>query len=137
MAFFSFSKNSNAMDVASSIQNEIPENAAKAVLAGGCFWCVESEFRSIDGVLYTISGYTGGDVENPTYKDITTGKSGHAEATEIYYDPNKVTYEELLDYFLRVAHDPTQKNRQGVDVGTQYRSAIFYESEDQKRQALA
>jgi peptide-methionine (S)-S-oxide reductase len=96
-------------------------------------WCVESEFRSINGVVFTISGYSGGELENPTYQDITTGESGHAEVTDIYYDPKIITYRELTDFFLRKAHDPTQLNRQGVDVGTQYRSAIFFHNDEQKQ----
>ncbi|MEM7618804.1 MAG: peptide-methionine (S)-S-oxide reductase MsrA, partial [Pseudomonadota bacterium] len=97
------------------------------------FWCLESEFRALNGVVFTISGYSGGDLDNPTYRDITTGKTGHAEVTDIYYDPDIISYRELTDFFLRKAHDPTQLNRQGVDVGTQYRSAIFYHDEEQKK----
>lgn len=121
------------MEVSETIRSEKPDNLPIATLAGGCFWCVESEFRALDGVVYTVSGYTGGEVKNPTYQDITTGKSGHAEATNIYYNPEIITYRELVDFFLRKAHDPTQLNRQGVDRGTQYRSAIFYHDEEQKR----
>jgi peptide-methionine (S)-S-oxide reductase len=104
---------------------EKPESYPTAIFAGGCFWCVESEFRALDGVLYTRSGYIGGATENPTYRDITTGRTGHAEAVEVTYDPAKTDYEQLTAFFLTKAHDPTQLNRQGVDVGTQYRSAIF------------
>ena len=86
--------------------------------------------------MFTRSGYTGGTADNPTYEMVTTGKTGHAEANEIYYDPSKTTYQDLLDHFLRRAHDPTTLNRQWVDEGTQYRSAIFYHDEDQKKQAL-
>ncbi len=111
---------------------EQPEQHPVATLAGGCFWCVESEFRSKDGVLFTKVGYTGSDFKNPTYKDITTGATGHAEAVEITFDPKKITYEELLRYFLEKAHDPTQLNGQGVDIGTQYRSEIFYHNDEQK-----
>jgi len=119
--------------VAETIKTEKPDNLPIATLAGGCFWCLESEFRALNGVVYTISGYSGGELDNPTYRDITTGKTGHAEVTDIYYDPEIVTYRELVDYFLQNAHDPTQLNRQGVDRGTQYRSAIFYHDEEQKR----
>ncbi len=119
--------------MAETIKTEKPDNLPIATLAGGCFWCLESEFRALDGVVYTISGYTGGDTDNPTYRDITTGKTGHAEVTDIYYDPEIITYRELLDYFFTKAHDPTQLNRQGVDKGTQYRSAIFYHDEEQKK----
>lgn len=118
--------------MANTIKSEKPNDLPVATLAGGCFWCVESEFRAINGVVYTVSGYTGGKTENPTYQDITTGKTGHAEATDVYYDPEIISYRELVDFFLRKAHDPTQLNRQGVDVGTQYRSAIFYHNEEQK-----
>lgn len=123
---------SSSMDVAETIKDSKPQNTPVATLAGGCFWCVESEFRALDGVLYTVSGYTGGEIDNPSYQDITTGKTGHAEAVDIYYDPEIITYRELVDFFLRKAHDPTQLNRQGVDKGTQYRSAIFYHDEEQK-----
>lgn len=123
---------SKGMDVAETIKDSKPQSAPVATLAGGCFWCVESEFRALNGVLYTVSGYTGGEIDNPTYQDITTGKTGHAEAVDIYYDPEMITYRELVDFFLRKAHDPTQLNRQGVDKGTQYRSAIFYHDDEQK-----
>jgi peptide-methionine (S)-S-oxide reductase len=115
----------------------MPENLPKATFAGGCFWCLESEFRNKPGVVYTRVGYAGGTLENPTYQDITTGKTGHAEAVEIYYDPAKTDYPTLLDHFLRNAHDPTTLNRQWVDKGTQYRSAIFYHDETQRNQAEA
>jgi len=110
-----------------------PENLPKATLAGGCFWCLESEFRGHKGIVYTVVGYTGGTLENPTYKDVTTGKTGHAEAVEIYYDPKQTSYRDLLEHFFTKAHDPTQLNRQWVDEGTQYRSAIFYHDEEQKK----
>lgn len=130
---YGFLNTSKGMELADTIKSEKPDNLPIATLAGGCFWCLESEFRALDGVVFTISGYTGGDLENPTYQDITTGKTGHAEATDIYYDPEIITYRELVDYFLRKAHDPTQLNRQGVDKGTQYRSAIFYHDDQQKQ----
>lgn len=123
------------MEVADTIKSEKPDDYPIATFAGGCFWCLESEFRALKGVVYTISGYSGGELENPTYSDITTGKTGHAEVTDIYYDPDIITYRELTDYFLRRFHDPTQLNRQGVDVGTQYRSAIFYHDDEQKKVA--
>jgi len=130
--FMTYSQNSQGMEVATTVKTEKPDNLPVATLAGGCFWCLESEFRALDGVVFTISGYSGGDLDNPTYRDITTGKTGHAEVTDVYYDPEIITYRELLDYFLQTAHDPTQLNRQGVDRGTQYRSAIFYHDEEQK-----
>lgn len=120
-------------DKGEDIMTEKPENYPVATLAGGCFWCLESEFRALDGILYTRVGYTGGKTQNPTYQDITTGKTGHAEAVEITFDPEQVTYKELVTFFLTKAHDPTQLNRQGVDVGTQYRSDIFYHNEEQKQ----
>jgi len=108
-------------------------NLATATFAGGCFWCTESEVRGIPGVLYTVVGYTGGKTDSPTYQDITTGRTGHAEALEIYYDPAKTSYADIVDYFLRYAHNPTELNKQWVDEGTQYRSAIFYHNDEQKR----
>lgn len=115
------------------LKAEKPVGYPVATFAGGCFWCLEWEFKELPGVLFIESGYEGGDKENPTYRDVTTGKTGHAEVIEITFDPEKTSYRALVDYFLRKAHDPTQKNRQGVDVGTQYRSAIFYNDDDQKR----
>ena len=114
-----------------------PESLPKMTIAGGCFWCVESEYRTLPGVKYTLVGYTGGALEDPSYDDITTGKTGHAEALEVYYDSKETSYEELLRFFLTKAHDPTQLNGQGVDIGPQYRSAIFYDSEEQKQTAQA
>ena len=102
-----------------------------ATLAGGCFWCIEEIFRQQPGVLKVVSGYTGGGVPNPTYAQVCGGDTGHAEAIQITFDPQKTTYEKLLDVFWK-AHDPTQLNRQGADVGTQYRSAIFAHSEAQQ-----
>lgn len=135
LGIFGISGQSKGMEVSKTIKTEKPDNLPVATLAGGCFWCVESEYRALNGVVYTVSGYTGGELENPTYQDITTGKTGHAEAVDVYYDPEIITYRELVDFFLRRAHDPTQLNRQGVDVGTQYRSAIFYHNEEQKKEA--
>lgn len=102
-----------------------------ATLAGGCFWCIESLFREIDGVENVVSGYTGGTTVNPTYQRVCTGESGHAEAVQVSFNPSKISYREILKIFFSV-HDPTTLNRQGADVGTQYRSAIFYHSEEQK-----
>lgn len=129
---------SRGMEVSATIMSEKPTSEYPvATLAGGCFWCIESEFRALDGVVYTVSGYTGGALDNPTYQDITTGKTGHAEAIDVYYDPKIISYEDLLEFFLTKAHDPTQLNRQGVDKGTQYRSAIFYKDEAEKAAAEA
>lgn len=111
------------------------DNYETAILAGGCFWCVESEFRGLHGVLYTSPGYMGGELIDPKYEDIATGRTGHAEIVEIIFDPELITYSEIIEHFLINAHDPTQIDRQGVDIGTQYRSAIFYMDEDQKHLA--
>ena len=109
----------------------VPEKTEIATFAGGCFWCIEAVFDQIPGVLRADSGYIGGHVENPTYEQVCTGETGHAEAVEIEFDPARVSFEELLDLFWQ-AHDPTQLNRQGNDVGPQYRSAIFYHSDAQR-----
>jgi peptide methionine sulfoxide reductase msrA/msrB len=106
----------------------------KATFAGGCFWCTESDFEKLPGVVKVISGYTGGTKENPTYAEVSSGKTGHVEAVQVYYDPTKITYEELLDYFWKHV-DPTDAGGQFVDRGSQYRSVIFYHDEDQKRLA--
>jgi peptide-methionine (S)-S-oxide reductase len=108
-----------------------------AVLAGGCFWCTEAVFVQIEGVEKVVSGYSGGDRASANYEAVCSGKSGHAEAIQITYDPSKISYGQLLKIFFSVAHDPTQLNRQGHDVGTQYRSAIFYSDPEQKRIAEA
>jgi peptide-methionine (S)-S-oxide reductase len=105
-----------------------------ATFAGGCFWCTEAVFLEIKGVEKVVSGYIGGKTKNPTYKDICTGETGHAEAIQITYNPKEVAYEDLLEVFFGT-HDPTTLNRQGADVGTQYRSEIFYHSEAQKVKA--
>ncbi|HLT41423.1 MAG TPA: peptide-methionine (S)-S-oxide reductase MsrA [Sphingobacteriaceae bacterium] len=105
-----------------------------ATFGAGCFWCVEAQFQQLEGVKEVISGYTGGHVENPTYEQVCTGETGHAEVASIVYYPDSISYDQLLAAFF-VAHDPTQLNRQGNDVGTQYRSAIFYHNESQKEKA--
>jgi peptide-methionine (S)-S-oxide reductase len=107
-----------------------------AVLAGGCFWCTEAVFLDVIGVKKVESGYTGGTVANPTYKQVCGGDTGHAEAIRVTFDPNQISYGQLLDIFF-ATHDPTQLNRQGNDIGTQYRSAIFPQDEEQEREARA
>jgi len=102
-----------------------------ATLAGGCFWCIEAVFEELRGVESVVSGYAGGHVDDPTYEEVCTGETGHAEVIQVEYDPDAVSYEQLLDVFFLV-HDPTTLNRQGPDVGTQYRSAVFYHDEDQR-----
>lgn len=117
---------------------EVPLTSAgkeTAILAGGCFWGVEELLRTLPGVIASDVGYIGGDVANPTYSDVKTGRSGHAEAVRIIFDPAVLSYEKLLLQFFKI-HDPTTKNRQGNDVGTQYRSAIFYQSPEQQKTAL-
>jgi len=103
----------------------------EVILAAGCFWGVEEILRKVPGIVDTEVGYAGGTTENPTYHDVTSGDTGHAEAIRVVFDPATIAYEEVLDYFFRL-HDPTTKNRQGNDVGTQYRSAIFYKDDAQK-----
>jgi peptide-methionine (S)-S-oxide reductase len=107
-----------------------------AVLAGGCFWCTEAVFLDVIGVTKVESGYTGGTVANPTYKQVCGGDTGHAEAIRVTFDPDQISYGQLLDIFF-ATHDPTQLNRQGNDIGTQYRSAIFPQDEEQEREARA
>jgi peptide-methionine (S)-S-oxide reductase len=107
-----------------------------AVLAGGCFWCTEAVFLDVIGVKSVESGYAGGHTANPTYKQVCGGDTGHAEAIRISFDPDELSYDELLDIFFAI-HDPTQLNRQGNDIGTQYRSAIFPQNEEQERKARA
>jgi methionine-S-sulfoxide reductase len=111
-----------------------PKNLEKATFAGGCFWCMEPPFEKLKGVDAVISGYTGGRTENPTYEEVSSGRTGHAEAVEVHYDPTQITYAALLDVFWHNI-DPTTRDRQFVDTGNQYRTAIFYHNEEQKRLA--
>lgn len=109
-------------------------NLQTAVFGGGCFWCTEAIFARLKGVQSVLPGYSGGNVENPTYEQVSSGETNHAEVTKVEFDADIITYDELLDVFFHT-HDPTSLNRQGADVGTQYRSAIFYVDEDQKTMA--
>jgi peptide-methionine (S)-S-oxide reductase len=113
-----------------------PAKTETALLAGGCFWCTEAVYEMVPGVLDASSGYIGGHVKNPTYKQVCEGDTGHAEVTKLVYDPAKVTFDDLLEVFWHI-HDPTTLNRQGNDVGTQYRSSVFYLNEEQKKAAEA
>lgn len=115
------------------IQRPLPATEI-ATFANGCFWCTEAIFEELDGVISATSGYTGGNVDNPTYKQVCSGETGHAECLQIIYDPAKITFDELLEVFWET-HDPTTLNRQGADVGTQYRSGIFYHTPEQKEKA--
>jgi methionine-S-sulfoxide reductase len=119
----------------STKRNASESGYEKATFAGGCFWCMEQPFDKIDGVISTTPGYTGGTEKNPTYEQVSSGKTGHLEAIEVTYDPAKVSYIELLDIFWKNI-DPTQNNGQFVDIGSQYQTAIFYHSEEQRRLAL-
>ncbi|MDC8832282.1 peptide-methionine (S)-S-oxide reductase MsrA [Alteromonas gilva] len=109
---------------------------ASATLAGGCFWCIESAFNQVQGIELAVSGYAGGETDSPTYEQVCSGNTGHAEVVRLTYNPEQITYREILEIFFAL-HDPTQLNRQGNDVGTQYRSAVFYHDEAQKAEADA
>jgi peptide methionine sulfoxide reductase msrA/msrB len=113
---------------------DLPANTQAATFAGGCFWCTESDFKHVTGVLAVVSGYTGGERAHPTYRDVCTGQTGHAEAVQVFYDPDQVSYATLLDRFWRMI-DPTDAGGQFVDRGSQYRTAVFYHDEEQKRTA--
>jgi len=120
----------------SATMSDSPATTESIVLGGGCFWCVEALYETLDGVLATESGYAGGHVPNPTYRQVCTGETGHAEVVRVSFDPTKISLREIIDFFWE-AHDPTTLNRQGADVGTQYRSAIYTTSADQRDIALA
>jgi peptide-methionine (S)-S-oxide reductase len=123
-----------AMSVSQNNQNtqDMENNKLEtATFGAGCFWCVEAVFQQLKGVEQVTSGYSGGHVKNPAYKEVTRGNTGHAEAVQIQYDPQKIGYEQLLEVFWKT-HDPTTLNRQGADIGPQYRSVIFYHNQDQK-----
>jgi len=125
-------ENQNNAKNLSEIMND--KNKAQLTFGGGCFWCVESCFNLLDGVESVISGYSGGYKENPTYEEVCSGETGHAEVVQITYNPEIISYEQLMDVFFFL-HDPTQLNRQGNDIGTQYRSVIFYKDEAEKQAA--
>ena len=118
----------------SLINTSAGDKTDTATFATGCFWCTEAIFENLNGVLKVTSGYTGGQIKNPTYKEVCTGETGHAECVQLVYEPNKISFDELLEVFFEV-HDPTSLNRQGADEGTQYRSAIFYHNNEQKDRA--
>ena len=120
--------------IMSSSVNQSMDKIDTATFGTGCFWCTEAIFESLNGVVKVTSGYMGGSKENPSYEEVCTGTTGHAECVQVFYEPSKITYDELLEVFFQV-HDPTSLNRQGADVGTQYRSAIFYHSPEQKEKA--
>ncbi len=118
--------------------NDVAQPAAGvevATLAGGCFWCLEAVFEQIEGVHQVVSGYANGDTENPTYEQVCTGRTGHAEVVQVTFDPQVISFPELLEVFFAI-HDPTTPNRQGADVGSQYRSGIYTHTAEQQRQAL-
>lgn len=123
----------NYKSMSSSLVNAI-DKVDTATFGTGCFWCTEAIFEELNGVLRVTSGYSGGHVKNPSYKEVCTGETGHAECVQVVYEPAKISYDELLKVFFEV-HDPTSLNKQGADVGTQYRSAIFYHSPEQKEKA--
>jgi len=124
-------------DAAVDIKNPAAAKKQTAVLAGGCFWCVEAVFQQIQGVDKVVSGYSGGDAASAHYEIVSTGRTGHAESVQVTFDPKKISYGQILKVFFHIAHNPTQLNRQGPDVGPQYRSAIFYSNPDPKRIAEA
>jgi peptide-methionine (S)-S-oxide reductase len=120
-----------------ALDNKNLKGKQTAVLAGGCFWCTEAVFQQIEGVQKVVSGYSGGDAASAHYEIVSTGRTGHAESVQITFDPQKISYGQILKVFFDVAHDPTQLNRQGPDTGPQYRSAIFYRNDEQKKIAEA
>ncbi len=124
-------------EFAGKVPSPVSAGEQTAVLAGGCFWGVDAVFKHVRGVSTVVSGYAGGSADTAHYEVVSTGTTGHAESVKITYDPSQVSYAQLLQIFFSVAHDPTELNRQGPDEGTQYRSSIFYASEDQKETALA
>src|SRR5678810_1339652 len=122
---------------ASTPEVPAPAKTETIVFAGGCFWGIQSVFQHTKGVVSATSGYAGGNVAKPSYEDVSSGQTGHAESVKVVFDPSQVSYEQLLKIFFSVAHDPTELNRQGPDVGTQYRSAVFYLTDAQKQETEA
>lgn len=112
--------------------NNMDKNFEYATLGGGCFWCLEAVFSEVKGINAAISGYSGGTIKNPTYREVTSGRTGHAEVVQLQFDPEVISYRDILTIFFHL-HDPTTLNRQGADVGTQYRSVIFYQNEEQEK----
>lgn len=129
--FVAFSSTNVVAQATITKKSDMSNKLETATLANGCFWCTEAIFQRLNGVESVISGYSGGNIKNPTYKEITTGRTGHAEAIQIEFNPEVISFQEILDIFFST-HDPTTLNRQGYDIGTQYRSAIFYGSVVQK-----
>jgi len=127
---------SNGDPILEKVEQKATKGLSKAVFASGCFWCVEAVFESVTGVGEVISGYAGGDAKTANYRDVSAGRTKHAEAVEVYYEPEVISYHTLLEVFFG-SHDPTTLNRQGPDAGTQYRSTIFYQNEEELRQAKA
>lgn len=123
-----------AADMQPAKTPEIPAGAETITLGAGCYWCIEAAYRQLDGVYSATSGFMGGSVKDPTYEQVCTGDTGHAEVVQVVFDPKKITCEKILAWFWDL-HDPTTLNRQGADVGTQYRSAVFYHTDDQKKLA--
>lgn len=134
LIFFSCDNTVSKNNQEKVMDNQVKSNLEIATFGSGCFWCTEAIFERVKGIQKVISGYSGGTTDNPTYKEVCTGTTGHAECTQIYFDPSIITYDELLEIFWKT-HDPTTLNRQGNDVGTQYRSVIFYHNEEQKQKA--
>jgi peptide-methionine (S)-S-oxide reductase len=134
IAFAGCTAKTQSTKMKASLMNTMIDKVDTATFGTGCFWCTEAIFEELKGVLKVTSGYSNGHVDNPTYKEVCDGETGHAECVQIIYEPEKISFDELLEVFFQV-HDPTTLNRQGADVGTQYRSAIFFHNNEQKQKA--
>ncbi len=134
IGFTPFAASAGEKELSDNSSKNAQKTEATATLAGGCFWCTEAVFERMQGVSDVVSGYIGGTVPNPTYEQVCSKTTGHAEAIEVIYDPSKTSYEELLEVFFKT-HDPTTRNKQGADEGPQYRSAVFFHNEDQRKAA--